>query len=1103
MPSQVPADQPKPQVMNQLLDSAMNWLQKLKVLSGVADKIGGFVLELAWSKGTRLWNVEEEAEKLRRTEKRIRALLMDAEQRRYIDDESVKLWLLELKAVAFDAETLLDRLTTFTAVAKLESAEPSRSRKRKRSWLTVDLGPRQRWGLDAKIAELNERLGEIAESRKSLKLQSGDAARRVQPGQWQRFPEAAACHDESSQIIGRAVEKGEIVQSLWSNHTIPLPVISIYGAAGIGKTTLARLVYNDAKVQNFFPTKIWVCLSDKCDVTRATKMIMEAVTKVKCDALSLDILQQQLREHLSTRKFLLVIDNLWAEDYGFWEKLRCPLLAGEKGSKVLITTRNERVWRRTSTILPIHLKGLEVEECLHLLKKYAFMHGQLMENNNLVTIGRRIAEGCQGSPLAAKSLGMLLSDTNGEEEEWHNILSQMRILDDDHNKILPSLQISYHHLPYHLKQLFALCCVFPVGYEFEKDEVIRLWIAEGLIQCNARRRLEAEAGRFFDELLRRSFFEASGSFTNQRYRVPSLMNELALLVSRSECLCIEPGNLQGDINPNLVRYASIMCHNDDFPELSMISNYENLRVLRLSTEVRVPLKCVPSEIFLKLSCLRTLDMSHSELEDLPDSVGCLTHLRYLGLRKTLVKRLPESVSNLFNLQTLDLRECYRLTELPKGLSQLVNLRHLDLHLEWDRMVPIPMPRGLDRLTSLQTLSRFTVTAAADAYCNMKELRNMNIRGELCLLKLESATQENAKGSNLSAKQYVENLMLQWSDDIYNNSQAVNESILVVESLRPHCNLRNLRVDNYPGTRFPGWMAPDSFAYLETLKICYCRNSQHLPPLGTLPKLKILHLEGMHNLQSMGTLLCFPSLEVLTLWDMPNLKTWCDPEGTELPNLKELHISHCPRLQTVTILPPELAMLEINNCGTLCSLPVIQHLCDLVVHGGSESSDKLIGWISQLTSLTSLTLMHFPKTKDIQQLQQLSALKRLKIGGFEHLLSVAGNSGMEAFSSLEFLEISSCTKLQQFSVLGLQSLKEFKLRHCTKLEVLPTGLGNLASLRHLEIHDTPNLSVATSDIVLPDGVSYLVLSGCPALESWCKTPTGAQKVRAIPGAKIGY
>ncbi|XP_052146180.1 putative disease resistance RPP13-like protein 1 [Oryza glaberrima] len=790
----------------------MGWLQQLKPLSDVADKIGGFLFNLAWSKGTRLWNVEEEAEKLRRTEKRIRALLRDAEERRYIDDESVKLWLLELKSVAYDAETLLDRLTTFTAVARLESAEPSR--KRKRSWLNLQLGPRQRWGLDAKITEINERLDEIARGRKRFKFQPGDAARRAQPGQRPRFVEVAACHDESSQIFGRAKEKEEVVQALLSDHTIPLPVISIYGAAGIGKTTLARLVYNNAEVQSSFPTRIWVCLSDKCDVTKATKMIMEAITKVKCDALSLDILQQQLQEHLSTTKFLLVIDNLWAEDYNFWELLRCPLLAGEKGSKVLITTRNERVWRRTtSTILPVHLKGLDDEECWLLLKKYAFLHGQGRENDALSKTGRMIAADCRGSPLAAKSLGMLLSDTNGEEEEWLNISNQMRILNEDNNRILPSLQISYHHLPYHLKQLFTLCCLFPVGHEFEKDEVIRLWIAEGLIQCNARRRLEAEAGRFFDELLWRSFFETSGSSTNQRYRVPSLMNELASLVSKSECLCIEPGNLQGGINRDL---------------------------------------------------------------------------------------------------TLDLRECYRLTELPEELS------------------------------------RFTVTADAEGYCNMKELKDINIRGELCLLKLESATHENAGESKLSEKQYVENLMLQWS---YNNNQAVDES----------------------------------------------------------------------------------------------MRTWCDSEEAELPKLKELYISHCPRLQNVT---------------------------------------------------------NLPQTMDIQQLQQLSALKRLKIGGFKQLSSVSDNSGMEALSSLEFLEISSCTELQRFSVVGLQSLKDFKLRHCTKLEALPTGLGNLGSLRCVEIHDIPNLRIDNTGTVLPDSVSYLTLSGCPDLESWCRN-TGAQRVKKIPNVKIGF
>lgn len=284
---------------------------------------------------------------------------------------------------------------------------------------------------------------EIAKgSRKNYRLHDGDARRTAQPEQRPRLLEAAACCDERP--IGRTEEKGKIIAALVSDSGMDVPVISICGTPSIGKTTLARLVYGDPEVQNFFPVRIWVWLPDGCDVRRATKMIIEAVTSKKCDLLSLDILQQRLREHLSKGRFLLVIDNLWAEGFQFWESLRPSLIFGEKGSKILITTRNGRVSRMMSNILSISLKGLEFEECWQILQVYAFSGRRSTEQRVREPIGQRIASNCQGSPLAAKSLGVLLSDTNGQKEQWENILSEMQILEYDKNTnvILASLQIS-------------------------------------------------------------------------------------------------------------------------------------------------------------------------------------------------------------------------------------------------------------------------------------------------------------------------------------------------------------------------------------------------------------------------------------------------------------------------------------------------------------------------------------------------------------------------------------------------------------------------------------------------------------------------------------
>ncbi|KAL6648232.1 hypothetical protein ACP70R_012456 [Stipagrostis hirtigluma subsp. patula] len=870
----------------------MDWLRELSSALGFPEKIGAAVFNILYSTGTRLLNVEEEAGRLRRTEERIRALLTDAEQRRFVDHDSVKLWLRELRAAAFDVDTLLDRLNTVTAVSRM-AAEPSR--KRKRPWPSIELGPRQRWELDGKITKINERLEEINKARKNYMFRAGDARRTAQPMQRPRFLEAAAHRDERP--IGRTVDKEKIVRALVADSGKDLPVISIWGTAGIGKTTLARLVYGDPEVQIFFTDRIWVWLPDVCDVRTATKMIIEAVTGQKCDLLSLDILQQRLREHLRKRRFLLVIDNLWAEGFHFWEFLRPSLMAREEGSKVMVTTRHETVSKMVSNILNIHLKGLGVEECWQILKVYAFSGWSSSDCHDLELIGRRIAENCHGSPLAAKSLGVLLSDTNGQREQWESIISEMQILEDDKNKntILPSLQIGYQHLPYHLKQCFAFCSILPLGVEFEKDELVRLWMADGLVKSTGRKRVEMEASRCFDELLWRSFFETSHSFPNQKFRVPNLMLELARLVSKHESLTLNPDNSQVADHPEWIRYATILCPKDGPLAFDKIYQYENLRLLKLCPMMKLPSEQVPSALFSKLTCLRALDMSYTELDVLPDSVGCLMHLRYLSLRNTLIKTLPEAVCNLINLQTLDLRNCYWLMDLPEGMSRLVNMRHLCLHLDWDRVTAFrSMPRGIDKLESLQTLSRFVVVSSEGGNCNLSELRNLGIRGELCILKLEVATHDGAEESNLSGKEYLQNLMLKWSDGTCPDEQQlrIEESEKIIEALCPPTNLTHLRIDNYPGRDLPSWI--QRLLYVETLEIVSC------------PRLTQFSVEMLRSLRNIRIHQC-ADLAVLP-------RGLCNLEGLHCleidgaPNLK--------RISAVDILPRNISRLVVSGCDAL-------------------------------------------------------------------------------------------------------------------------------------------------------------------------------------------
>ncbi|KAJ4793243.1 NBS-LRR-like resistance protein [Rhynchospora pubera] len=917
----------------------MNWLGKLGSIPGLSEKAVEKALDkglsLLESEVSRYRNVEEELGRLRRTSDRINSLLVDAEQRRYIEDESVKLWLRQLRSISFDTDNLIDEYQTALEVYRLQASFNAAGSSRKRKWYQIELpsispewGPIRKRFAD-EIERINTRLEEITKGRKTLRLRNEDGVRREAPNQRARIFQTGPCHDRS-RMIGRQRETNDIVDLLTSDRDLVLPVVPIYGAAGIGKTTLARLVYEDERIDQYFKLKAWVSLTDGCDVRNIMKEICEKITKESCGFQAYETLQSQIRKFLQARKddkFLLVIDNLWAEDFYFWEALRSPLLSGGKGSKVLITTRNEKICRIMHAVPQPSLEGLQDDECWQLLKSLAIPQViNDIDQERRQVLGNEIAKRCGGSPLAAKTLGAMLN--GAKEEEWSDVLSEMRALKDDQNGVLATLKISYYHLSYHLKQCFAYCSIFPNGYKFERDQVIRYWMAEGLIESRGRQRLEAVGMRYFEELLWRSFFEkvpACDESQVERYKMPSLMYDLARSVMEYEFRGIESDLplSQPKEDRDQARYAYLL-HREDKPpvKLECIEQYQNLRTLKVCDEWGervVPIDPFKNQYFHRGVNLRVLDMSNSNLKFVPDSIGELIHLRYLGLSNTKIRTLPEKICDLFNLQTLELRGCSELTVLPQGMCKLINLRHLDVHLDWDKEITdstdMVIPSGFGDLKHIQTLSRFNVTYNAEE-CNFVELKDLNLRGDLCILNIERVPvkkPEDALSANLQGKQYIENLMLRWNRSAGSNKEQWQHSKKVIENLQPNNRLRILWVINYPGMSFPGWIGDPSFSSLETIRISYCFDFTFLPLLGKLPRLKNLQIDDVWG-KNMDNFVGFPSLEHLKLLKLPLLERIS--LENDIPKLKKAYVSDCPDLKELAIHQNLRGKLEITECPNL-------------------------------------------------------------------------------------------------------------------------------------------------------------------------------------------
>ncbi|KAJ7976786.1 NBS-LRR disease resistance protein [Quillaja saponaria] len=195
----------------------------------------------------------------------------------------------------------------------------------------------------------------------------------------------------TSDVIGRDVDKEKIIEHLLmhpgdgEHYTSIVSVIPIVGIGGVGKTTVAKLVFNDKRVDKHFQLRIWVCVSEDFDV----KQLMIKIIK-----------------------FLIVLDDEWNEDLAKWIELRDLLRSGAEGSKILVTTRSNSIASMMGTAPSYTLGGLLQNECLSLFLKWAFKEGQERQYPNLVEIANDIVKRCGGVPLAVKLKGKCITSQN-------------------------------------------------------------------------------------------------------------------------------------------------------------------------------------------------------------------------------------------------------------------------------------------------------------------------------------------------------------------------------------------------------------------------------------------------------------------------------------------------------------------------------------------------------------------------------------------------------------------------------------------------------------------------------------------------------------------
>jgi hypothetical protein len=309
-------------------------------------------------------------------------------------------------------------------------------------------------------------------------------------------------------VVGRKGDGEEIVRMLISSESEKFSVVAVVGIGGMGKTTLAQLVFSEVRVRAQFQVCVWVCVSDPFIIADVVKKIIDSAIGRDCGLKTdnMELLQQRLRNELGGKRYFLVLDDVWNQEVEKWDALRTLLCCGGMGSVVLVTTRQRKVASIMGAFDVHYLQQLSPEDSWTLFKRRAFSLG-VMESPDLAEVGKGIAKKCCGVPLAVKSISSLMSRKH-EVREWLAIL-ESKTWDVFHkeNQIMPALRLSYYHLPSHMKQCFTFCAVFPKDHEMNKKDLIHLLIANGFILSEGGLDLETIGNHVFSELVWRSFFQ--------------------------------------------------------------------------------------------------------------------------------------------------------------------------------------------------------------------------------------------------------------------------------------------------------------------------------------------------------------------------------------------------------------------------------------------------------------------------------------------------------------------------------------------------------------------------------------------------------------------